>query len=92
MFVLVGFVPSYCCTYSWILCEVGLFFYIYTVFRISFRCSLQTVLFVVTFNRYVHCFHVVVGLLFRNLVARKVTVIMRWSLMVVCRCWVARRL
>jgi len=38
MFELVDFVPSCCCSYSWILCEVDLFFCMYFI-CISVRYS-----------------------------------------------------
>jgi len=65
----VGFVPSYCCAYSWVLYEVERFI-VYS-FCIPVPCSWQIVLLGLTFNWYVHYLHVVVGLLFRKLVARK---------------------
>jgi len=65
----VGFVPSYCCAYSWVLYEVERFI-VYS-FCIPVPCSWQIVLLGFTFNWYVHYLHVVVGLLFRKLVARK---------------------
>jgi len=65
----VGSVPSYCCTYSWVLYEAERSI-VYN-FCIPVRCSWQTVLLGFTSNWYVHYLHVVVGLLFRNLVARK---------------------
>ena len=49
-------------------------------------------LLVFTFNWYVHYFHVVVGRLFRNLVARKTHSYYAIELVFVCRYWVAHRL
>ena len=63
----VGSVPSYCCTYSWIFLKLSVL--LYTVFVFQFDVA-DKLLLGFTYNWSVHYLHVVVGLLFRNLVAR----------------------
>ena len=87
MFVLVDFVPSHCCTYSWILCEVERFFFVCqfaTVDKLCYWFSLLTGMCTIFTSWWDSCFVI------RWL--ERLTVIIRWSLTVVCRCWVVRRL